>query len=188
MTWSDHVPNPRRCGTFRQVFSTHCDEPGGAGRPVTAAALVPIPPGVLQQRRTLAHQGRPVTAAHPPPAPPAFAPDAYADARAHRPERLPGPPLAASSLAWRAVAAGIAYCTFFGSLLRMASVRTRCGTRNSAVVRSCPAYVSSPDAGTWPTPPRASAHTTMGWISSPPQGGSQTGRRQSFTWMLAFPR
>ena len=108
-------PIPGCSGTFRRVFSAHCDAPGGAGRPVTAVALVPILPGFLQQRCTVAHRGRPVTAADLPPFPPAFAPDAGVDARAHRLERLSGPPLAASSLAWRAVAGGSSYCTFVGS-------------------------------------------------------------------------
>ena len=180
MTCVPHVPNPWRCGTFPPVLSAHGDEPGGVGRPVTAVALVPTLPGFLQQRRTVSPIGRPVTAPDLPHLPPAFAPDVCADARAHRPERLPGPPLAASSLAWRAVAAGIAYRTFFGSLLPRASVRTRRGIRNSGDDRSCRACVSSNDAGTSQTPPRVSAQTTTRWILDwQPQGGSQIGCRQS---------
>ena len=186
MTWSDHVPNPRRCGTFRRVFSTHGDAPGGAGRPVTAAALVPTLAGFLQQRCPVAPIGRPVTAADLPPFPPAFAPGVCADARAHLLERLSGLPLAASSLAWRAVGAGTSCYTFVGSSPRTVLVRTSRGTRSSAAaVRPCRASVSSTDARTSPIPPRVSRETTIGWISSPPQGGSQIGRRQrvsSFTF------
>ena len=150
MTWSDHVPNPRRCGTLPRVFSTHGDEPGGAGRPVTAAARVPPLAGFLQQRCTVAPIGRPVTAVDLPPFPPAFAPGVCADARAHLLERLSGPPLAAASLVWRAVAVGTSCCTFVGSSRRTVLVRTRRGTRNSADVRSWRAYPSSTDAGTLP--------------------------------------
>ena len=177
MTWSDHVPTPRRCTTFPPALSAHCDAPDGAGRPVTAVALVPTLAGFLQQRRIVEHEARPVTAAHPPPFPPAFAPDACAGARVHLPERLPDLPLDASSLAWRVVAVGISYCTSFASLRRTAPLRTRRGTRNSANVRACPACVSSTDAGTPSASPRLPT-TTIAWISSPPQGGSQIGRRQ----------
>ena len=127
-----------------------------------------------------------MTAAHLPPLPPAFAPGVCADARAHRPERLSGPPRAASSLAWRAVAGGTSYCTSVGSSRRTALLRTSPGTRNNADVRSCPAWVSSTDACTLPTPPRASAQTTTGWISSPPQSGSQIGRRQREFRLIDF--
>ena len=172
MTGSDHVPNPRRCGTLRRVFSTPGDEPGGAGRPVTAVALVPTLAGFLQQRRTVAHKGRPVTAADLLPTfAPARVPDACADARVHPPVRLSGPPLAASSLAWRGVAVGTSCCMFVGSSRRTVLVRTSRGTGNSADLRPCRAYASSADAGTSPTPPRR-RRTTIGWISSPPQGGS----------------
>lgn len=188
VTSSDHVPDLRRSGKYPPVFSAHSDEPGGAGRPVTAVALVPILPGFLQQRRTLAQKGRPVTSADLPPLPPACAPGACADARAHRLERSQGPPLDAPSLAWRAVEAGSSYCTFFASLRPTALVRTTYGTRNSADVRACPASVSSTDAPTLPTPPRASPRTTMAWISSPPRRGSQIGRRQSFARMTSSRR
>ena len=150
MTGSDHVPNPRRCGTLRPVFSTPGDAPGGAGRPVTAAARVPTRAGFLQQRLTVSPRGRPVTAADLPQFPPAFAPGVCADARAHRLERLSDLPLAASSLVWRAVAVGTPGCTFFGSSRRTLLVRTRRGTRSSADVRSCRADASSTDAGTLP--------------------------------------
>jgi hypothetical protein len=180
VTSSDPVPNPRRCGTLPPVFSTHGDEPGGAGRPVTAAARVPTLAGFLQQRCTVALTGRPVTAADLPPFPPAFVPGVCADARAHLLERLSGPPLAASSLVWRAVAVGTSYGTSFGSSRRTVQLRTSRGTRSSAAaVRPCRASVSSTDARTSPIPPRVSRDTTIGWISSPPQGGSQIGRRQS---------
>jgi len=167
VTCSDHVPNPRCCGTCRPVFSTPGDEPGGAGRPVTAAARVPTRAGFLQQRGAVAPIGRPVTAADPPPLPPAVAPGVCADARAHRLERLSGLPLAASSLAWRGAAAGTSCYTFVGSSRRTLLVRTSRGTGNSAVVRPCRASVSSTDARTSPLPPRVSRETTIGWISSP---------------------
>jgi hypothetical protein len=147
---------------------------------VTAVALVPILPGFLQQRCTLAPIGRPVTAADLPPLPPAFPPGVCADARAHRLERLSDPPLDAPFPAWHAVAVGTSYCTFSGSSRRTVLVRTSRGTRSSAAaVRPCRASVSSTDARTSPLPPRVSRDTTIGWISSPPQGGSQIGRRQS---------
>ena len=180
MTCSDHVPNPWRCTTFPPALSAHGDEPGGAGRPVTAAARVPTLAGFLQQRCTVSPIGRPVTSAQPPPFSPAFAPCACADARAHLLERLSGLPLAASSLVWRAVAVGTSCCTSFGSSRRTLLVRTSRGTRSSAAaVRPCRAYVSSTDARTSPIPPRVFRETTIGWISSPPHGGSQIGRRQS---------
>ena len=184
MTWSDPVPNPRRCGTWRRVFSTHGDAPGGAGRPVTAAARVPTLAGFLQQRWTIAPRGRPVTAADLPPFPPAVAPGVCADARTHRPERLSGRPLAASSLAWRAAGAGTSCYTFVGSSRRTVLVRTRRGTRNSAAVRSCRASASSTDAGTLPNVAASLATDYVGvdlltaarWLSDwpPPKPGTAT--------------
>ena len=180
MTGSDPVPNPRRSGTCRPGSSTRCDELGGVGRPVTVAARVPALAGFLQPRGAVAPRGRPVTAAGLPPVPPACAPDACADARAHPRERWSGLPLAAAALVWRAVAVGTSCGTFVGSWRRTVRVRTSRGTRSSAAaVRPRRAYASSTDARTAPTSPRVSRGTTLGWLSSPPQGGSQIGRRQS---------
>jgi len=178
VTSAYYVPDLRRSRKFSPAFSTPCDEVAGRGRPVTGVALVPILPGFLQQRRTLAPIGRAMTSAGLAPLPPAFVPDVCADARAHRLGSWSAPPLADASLASRVVAVDTLYCKSFESSLRAALARTSYGTRSSAGVHASKAHGSSADAGNSTAPPPASP-TTMRWISSPPQGGSQIGRRQS---------
>lgn len=108
------------------------------------------------------------------------APDSRVGAHARQLERLPNRPGGATFPVGRVAQVDIPYCTSFGSLPPTVPACTTGDTRSTAAEREARTIESSLDARRLPRPPRPGRRpTTEGWISSPPQCGSQIHRRQS---------
>jgi len=170
-------------GPFSPAFSGRPVVRDGRGRPVTPVVPVPNLLRFVQWLPAVAPTGRLVTAAGPVlpsahPAPPAPAPGVCADAPARPPGHSQDLPSDALSPVWHVVEAGIPYCMSSALSWPMRPARTSACTRSIASARALRALLSCPYARIQPDPPRVSLPLISSWISSPPKGGSQFGRRQ----------